>query len=562
MLRLPALALGTLLLACAHATPAARPPEPAPAPDVRHPAAPSLRITLTPRRDPIPELAVEIVARDLPERTWTLTSLSGLELRDLAARDERGDLELQREGDGPGARITLARAPVGALRLTYTVRPDFDPVTDDLPVALRLRIDRDHTFINGEQLLLPATTDALALDIAPHDQPGLATSLGVDRPPTAVRPSDLRAAAILLGPLGRAVFRGPEGADDFAWAGDTRFDLRWSAAETAGARTAVDAWFGAEPGETARFTALFAVDFDLDAGARVIPRRGGLYVALAPGVAWNASVRLAIAQGLVHRWIGGRLRLRDPDQPLETGAWFADGVARWIAREVLYDLGTLSAVDYADELNRHHAELATSPLRHASNTDLAARIGDPDVSPLLTARGVLLATHLDASLKRRGASGLRKLVRALVGRAREAGVAELPLAAFTDLLDERERELFRATIERGAVPPLPPDAFGPCFVRTLTTYTRFDLGFDLGASTASGRIVGLRPDGPAARAGLRDGEQLVSVGVLAEDPHTPVDVTIQREGHVSSVSYRPRGASGRGDAWKRAPRANERECPR
>jgi hypothetical protein len=561
MLRPSALALGSLLLACARPAAPTRAPELEPTPAVSRSAAPSLRVSLTPRFDPIPELAVEVLARGLPGCTWTLTSLAGLELHDLAARDARG--ELQRNADGSGARITLARAPVGELRLTYTLRPDFTAVTGDLPAALRLRVERDHALVSGEQLLLPATTEPLDLRLS-ADRPGLATSLGVERPPTHVRPSELRAAAIVIGPLGRAVFRGPEGADDFAWTGETRFDLRWSAAETAGARTAVDAWFGAEPGETARFTGLFAVDFDLDDGAQVVPRHGGLYVALGPGTDWNASVRLAIAQGLVHRWIGGRLRLRDPDQPLETGAWFADGVARWIAREVLYDLGTLSAADYADELNRHHAELATSPLRHANNVDIAAAAlaGDPDASSTMTARGVLLATHLDMTLRSRGAGGMQKIVRALVERARGAGVAELPLTAFTDLLDSREVDLFRAAIERGTPPQLPPDAFGPCFVRSLKTYTRFDLGFDLAASTANGRIVRLRPDGPAARAGIREGEPLVSVGVLADDPQTPVDVTLQREGHVSPVSYRPRGPSGRGDAWKRHTRASERECPR
>jgi hypothetical protein len=568
MLRLSALALGSALLACARPAPDTRPPEHAKQLTTPDPT-PSLHLRLAPRTEPVPELAVELVARGLPGRTWTLTSLDGLELRDLAARDERGDLALERAADGPGVRITLARAPVGDLLLGYTLRPDVTVAAGDLPAPLHLRLDRDHALVSGEQLLLPATADPLTIHLARADgRPGLATSLGVDDPPTRVRPSELRAAAYLLGPLGRAVFRGPEGADDFAWTGDTRFDLRWSAAETAGARTAVDAWFGAEPGETARFTGLFAVDFDVDDGAHVVPRSGGLYVALGPGADWNASVRLAVAQGLVHRWIGGRLRLRDADEPLEAGLWFSQGVARSIAREVLYDLGTLSAADYADELNRHHAELATSPLRHASNRDVAAAVpDDPDAAPLLVARGVLYATRLDALSKSRhaGARSLQTIVRALIARARERGVAELPLTAFTDLLaehDPREPQIFRDTIERGAAPQLASDALGPCFVRASRTYTRFDLGFDLAASTVDGRIVGLRPDGPAARAGIREGEPLVSVSVLADDPQTPVDVTLQREGHVSSVSYRPRGASGRGDAWKRDPRASERECPR
>ena len=199
---------------------------------------------------------------------------------------------------------------------------------------------------------------------------------------------ELQHAAFLLGPSGHAEFRGLAGDDDFAWAGDTAFDLRWSAAETAGARTAVDAYFSA--GATRRFVGLMAVDIDFvgGTGVSVFPRGEGLYVAIAPGAQWDAAARMAVAHGLVHRWIGGRLRLRGPaGEGPEAGAWFSAGFARAVARDVLYDLGTLSGRDYADEVNVHESVRATAPLRRASNAEVAAAAagGDGEAQALATA---------------------------------------------------------------------------------------------------------------------------------------------------------------------------------
>ncbi len=374
-----------------------------------------------------------------------------------------------------------------------------------------------------------------------------------------------------MGPLGHAEFRGPEGEDDFAWTGEMRFDPRWAAAETAGARTAVDAYFGAEPTETARFTGLFAVDIEFpgEDGVIVVPRSGGLYVALSPGARWDAVTRLAIAQGLVHRWLGGRLRLRErAEDPPEAGAWFGDGVARFVAREVLWSLGTLSTDDYADEINMHVAELTTSPLRKASNAEVAAAVagGDADAHALLVARGVLIATRLEAAIHERhaGARSLQAILRELIAEARRGDVRELPLATFTDRISAElgagEVEALRETLKGGS-PVLPAAALGPCFTRGPRTYVRFDLGFDALASRA-GQIRGLHPDGPAARAGVHEGETLVSLAAMSRDPQQPIELTLQRAGQQVVVTYRPRGASGRGEAWRRRQGADETNCPR
>ncbi len=541
-----------------------------------HASGPSLQIRLRPQLEPSPQLGVELVARGLDGAVWELPAVAGVEVVDLTVVDDAGDLSFTTGREGQVFRVTLARAAVGALRIAYAVRRSGDDAAvPEGSVALLLRVYRDRVLAAGEQvLLLPSAPPSVPVQVSvaalPAGAQRLATSLGIAVPPR-VRLAELRHAAFLIGPLGRAEFRGPDGEDDFAWTGETRFDMRWAAAETAGARTAVDAYFGAEPTETARFTGLFAVDVEFpgEDGAIVVPRTGGLYITLSPGARWDAVTRLAIAQGLVHRWLGGRLRLGEhADDPPEAGAWFGDGVARFVAREVLWSLGTLSTDDYAEEINAHLAEVTTSPLRRASNAEVAAAAasGDADARILLAARGVLIATRLDAAIRVRHAGGrsLQDVLRELVGQARGEGVGELPLAAFTDRiaaeLGAGEVAALREALAGGSL-VLPATALGTCFTRGPRTYVRFDVGFDAAASRA-GQIRGLRPDGPAARAGVREGETLVSLAAVTRDPRQPIDLTLVRDGQQVVVTYRPLGTSGRGEAWRRRQGADETTCPR
>src|ERR1019366_2516018 len=100
----------------------------------------------------------------------------------------------------------------------------------------------------------------------------------------------------------------------------------------------------------------------------------------------------------------------------------------------------------------------------------------------------------------------------------------------------------------GAPIALPPDALGPCFRAATGEYTAFDPGFDLEATRASSdaRVAGVRPDGPAARAGLKDGDVVDSMQARDGDATVPVKLVVQRAGAKVTVSYLPRGLHGRG----------------
>jgi hypothetical protein len=524
-------------------------------------------------------LSVELTVRGISTRRWAFASAVAVEPGELRARDEAGELAVVQGREGPAWTVELARAPVGTLTFRYWFHPgDVSRGGPELPAGLVLRADHQRVLATAEEVLLlprddPGAAIAVELALLPvgTELRRVASTLGAPGWQGTVGLAELRHAAFLIGRLGQAEFRGPEGSDDFAWYGDTAFDLRWSAAETAGARTAVDAYFSATA--TRRFVGLMAVDVDFvgGTGVSVFARGEGLYVAIAPGARWDARARMAVAHGLVHRWIGGRLRLRSGDEGPEAGAWFSAGFARMVAREVLYDLGTLSGRDYAEEVNVHEAVLATAPLRRASNAEVAAAAagGDAEAQALLMARGVLYATRLAALLVARsgGRETLRELLGGLVQRAQAAGVGELPLEAFTERVAERlgqaEVGVFVGSVIEGGVLTLPADALGPCFVRTSRVYRRFDLGFAERATLEAEppTIHGLRAGGPAARAGLKEGERVLALAIDPEDAMGPATVTVLRGEREVQVTYRPASAPERGEGWSRRAGVSERECP-
>ncbi|MCA9663918.1 MAG: hypothetical protein KC486_36670, partial [Myxococcales bacterium] len=249
-------------------------------------------------------------------------------------------------------------------------------------------------------------------------------------------------------------------------------------------------------------------------------------------------------------------------------AWFDVGFARAVAREVLLELGTLGADDYLDELHALRGELLTSPLRGETNDALAARAAaaESDAQALLVARGALYATRLDALLRARGSS-LRALLRALVAQAHERRSAALAEDALLDRIAENvgreELAILRRGVLEGGPIDVPKGALDPCFDAARRTYTRFDLGFDAARSQDAAPMVlrGVRPGGPAAKAGLREGEPLLSLVASHSDPERPVEIVVERGGEAVTITYKPLGDRVREIGWRRNPMAPEFLCP-
>ncbi|HEY2518034.1 MAG TPA: hypothetical protein VGI39_44490, partial [Polyangiaceae bacterium] len=141
----------------------------------------------------------------------------------------------------------------------------------------------------------------------------------------------------------------------------------------------------------------------------------------------------------------------------------------------------------------------------------------------------------------------------------------LPPSAWLDALSKEDPDApktFDALIEKGGAATLPPSALGPCFRAGVGEYVAFDPGFDLEATRIEkdGKAVGVRADGPAAKAGLKEGDVLESMQAREGDASVPVKLAVTRGGQKLNFTYAPRGAHGRGQTWTRVKGIADDKC--
>lgn len=542
---------------------------------------PRLEVRIRPEPRPPAHLEVELIAHELPGALgeWLLDG-GGLDVASLRASDARGDLAVTTRKVPTGMAIVPAPVRALPLRLRYHVAAEVPAPDDPPPVAL----DPDRLDARGGAVVaLPAGIGdapfALQLTIAAGELgPGHgqgegrgASSFGIgDAQVPAARADTVRDAIIVGGMLGHARLDGPEGHDEAAWFGFTAFDPRLAVADIAAFRTAFRQLLGERGGTKGML--VFAAD-SRPSGAYQASRHGQS-VLLRIGVQepWTGPVRIATTTEVLHEWLGGRIWIG----PSETtraaeGIWFSDGVTRSVARDLLHRYGLITSAELAAEVEGLVALAVTSPLRGEDHLGLVARAAKRErgAVPLLVARGALYALRIDALIRARsrGKRSFDDVLRALYAAA-AARRGPLPTDAWKEALaaelggDEAARE--HAAFERGAAIALPAAALGPCFAPQDKSYAAFDRGFDLEATrdAPQRRLVGLNAQGPAARAGARDGDTLASYRETAGRSDVAVELVVTRDGQNRTVRYEPAGTRARGPGFRRKTEVPETSCAR
>jgi C-terminal processing protease CtpA/Prc len=93
-------------------------------------------------------------------------------------------------------------------------------------------------------------------------------------------------------------------------------------------------------------------------------------------------------------------------------------------------------------------------------------------------------------------------------------------------------------------------------------HRRFALGFEAPDPERDGThaITALVEGGPAAGAGLREGDIIRELRYVPGDPNTGVDVSVERDGSVRAIRFMPTDRSTPGRGWRRNPAVPDEEC--
>lgn len=545
------------------------PPTPPPDPT----AGADLALLLRPSASPA-SVHVEL-AFSGSDPAWTsfkIASGTADHVTGATARDASGDLSVSLSDAAPAVVLQLARPPSGALTLAYDVLAGADPPDD----PLGLLVDATSFRAAGEKLV--ALPDALPdrranllvrIDVDTAHGEGAASSFGVGTSrKVTTAPRALRYATYLAGDLGVQVIDDKTaGHDEGAWLGYTTFDPRPTVAELAEVRTALRELLHGSM-ETPPWTYLFMSQRRPMGSFTTTPRIQSSLLQVGLGEPWSAALRLSMAQQLARYWIGGKQRIATAPGHEAESWWFGEGVSRYVAMVTLARLGLLSPDDVREAVGGELSVLATSPYKGKGNEELAGAARDPVARATLMARGALYALRESAAIRARS-KDQRSLVSVLGDFERQAedhpDKAAISTQAWLDAVskdDPDAAKTFDALITKGQPATLPGSALGPCFRPATGEYVAFDPGFDFEATkiAADGKVVGVRPGGPAAKAGLQDGDVVESMTANEDDADVPVKLAVTRGGAKVNVTYVPRGAHGRGQTFTRVRAMPDDRC--
>ncbi len=555
------LPLFALLLVLLPAPTAARAPTAAPPSMARlRSAAPppprdTIAITLGRAAD---GLAVEVaftagddgrVALDLPSR-WASQDRLWEDVSGLRALSRGATID---DGGAPDRRAV--RAPAGArVRIGYTLRADTTPPDHDAYFRAFVRPEW-FVLLGWNALVLPAPAGGAA------DAGGRAArGEAADSVVVTLDASALPAAAVFATSFGQARrqrFTTTRAAlrNALFVGGDWR--ARRLPVRGGDVRVLTHGAFAIPDDSLARaVAAVLAAEraFWNDAGAQrylvatVPSSRGtlggtrytdGLLLDIDTAHVLDADALALIAHESFHEWLGGRAAPADGQE--EVLKWFTEGLTDYYADRLLHDAGLESDSAFARDVNRALRDEALSAYRDSSNAAVARDYWTNDAAKQLPyARGRAVAIELDPAIRTatRGRLGIDDVVRRIVRDAATTPLTQAAvIAAFRDAAGAALAARLADRLDGRRAPALAAGALGPGFTLDTVDFAPFDAGFDVRGSWAQRRVRGVEPDGPAARAGLRDG--MAMTGVDISGPEHEARVRVKDEKGERLITYRP-----------------------
>ncbi len=226
------------------------------------------------------------------------------------------------------------------------------------------------------------------------------------------------------------------------------------------------------------------------------------------------SAKRLLAHEYMHSWVARELGAM-PEKDEGVDYWFSEGFNDFLASKVLLGSGLWTLQEFIADKNDTLLRYALSPVRNAAAQEVAERFwSNGDYMQLSYDRGHLMATMLDARIRSARAQklGLGDVLRAQ--RKAFAAKPALASALFPTVLKQTAGIDATVDIRRyaanGETLRLPSDVLGECAKIVTERRSEFTRGFDGEATAAAGGVIaGVDPEGPAYRAGIRNGMRLI-----------------------------------------------------
>jgi predicted metalloprotease with PDZ domain len=253
---------------------------------------------------------------------------------------------------------------------------------------------------------------------------------------------------------------------------------------------------------------------------------------------------------LVHEWV-------QLDGSYEESVWLNEGLADYYGVVLPFRAGLLSEEAFLDRVNLQARLGYASLYRNLPLSDLAALYwSDFRAQQEPYYRGFFYLAGVDFALRTRG-----RTLDDLVGRLRSRHRSGKPghvshwRAMVTDELGAEGDRLLDGVL-LGSMAPPPAAIWGDAFECRLDEAPVIEAGFDV-STFITGTVTGLRPDGPAALAGLRDGDVLVSMptynALVTRAPGQTSAILVRRGTQELTIHFAPGFDTALVPTWRRSP---------
>lgn len=230
----------------------------------------------------------------------------------------------------------------------------------------------------------------------------------------------------------------------------------------------------------------------------------------------------------------------------DVAQWFSEGFTEYYAGVIPLRSGIVTYSEYLRYLNLGLRRYELSPFRQISEAAWKSSSHSSGEGYFLPyQRGAAIALWADAAIRAHsnGKISLDNVMFDLVRQSETRNPApdfteERVLSAFSPYLSQDEMQQLRCMAIAGADVPL-PDKLGGCAVREKQTQSIVDPGFDQSASFKGKRVVGVVENGPAYRAGIRDGQELFTWSIYNGDPSKDALLGVVIDGQKRMITFSP-----------------------
>jgi predicted metalloprotease with PDZ domain len=290
------------------------------------------------------------------------------------------------------------------------------------------------------------------------------------------------------------------------------------------------------------------------AGVRI----DNLFVSFFKSDVTRNQLYVLLSHEMLHNWLKGNL-IRPPEGETEIRyQWFFEGFTDYFSRKILLDAGLLTRERFAELINRDIINIADNPHKAATYKDMLeamenGKFGQAFIK-LSYYRGALIALNWDAKIRLTGkGKSLSELIQDVYQRAlaSNGSMDEESFFAFVQKnygIDARGD--FERYLVRGEGIVVAGNALGNDYQLHEGSVWSFDPGFLLSESLQAKKISGVKTDGAAYGAGLRNEMEVVRIEnynrfSYAWNPLTPMVVVVKEQNKERKISFFPHGTAHR-----------------